>query len=114
MNKEVFMYAAIAIDRIVREYIDFVAPAKREYLEERLMKASYLEDESYEAVSEAVERTLSVMRHVEEMGTGDSSGHRLRQKRIAEVKSIMHVARSHPESAIKRLQSLPSKNLVNA
>lgn len=113
MNKEVFMYAAIAIDKIVREYLDFVA-TRRQFLEERLLKASYLEDESYEAVSEAVERTLSVMRHVEEMGTGDSSGHRLRQKRIAEVKSIMHVARSHPESAIKRLQSLPSKNLVNA
>ena len=113
-QKEVFMYGAIAVDKIVRDFMDFIAPGTREYLGERIMRASTIEGDSYHDIAVAVDRTLSIMRHIEENGTGDVAGHRLRQKRLAEVKSIMHIAQSHPQSAIKRLKELPSKNLVNA
>jgi hypothetical protein len=113
INKQVFMQAAIVIDQITREYLDFIA-TKRQFVAERLINASAIDDDTYEAISSAVDRTLSIMRHVEEMGTGDSTGHKVRQKRLAEVKSIMHIARSHPQSALKRLDGLPKKKLVNA
>ena len=113
-NKEVFMYAAIAINKITQDFLDFINPAAREYLGERIMRASSIDGEDYRDIVTAVDRTVGLMRHIEENGTGDVAGHRLRQKRMAEVKSIMHIARSHPQSAIKRLKELPSKNLVNA
>ena len=78
------------------------------------MRASYVEDEDYQSISDAVGRTLHIMKNVEELGTGDVSEHRRWQKRLAEIKSIMHIARSHPDAAIRRLQSLPTKKLLNA
>jgi hypothetical protein len=113
MNKEVMMYAAIALDKIVNGYLDFIA-TKREFLSDKMIKASCIEDETYEAISAAVVRTLHIMKNVEELGTGDATGHRLWQKRLAEIKSIMHIARSHPSAAIARLKALPSKKLMNA
>lgn len=113
-NKEVVMYAAIAIDRIVNEYLNFVSPAKRELLSERLIRASTVEEDTVRSVGAAVDRTLHIMKAIEEGGTGDSAGHKLRQKRLAEVKSIMHIANAYPSAAIDRLKSLPSKKLANA
>lgn len=113
-QKEVFMYAAIALDKITSDFLDFINPASRAYLGERVMQASAIDGDEYSDITAAVDRTLSLMKHIEENGTGDVSGHRLRQKRMAEIKSIMHIARSHPQSAIKRLKELPSKALVNA
>ena len=112
MEKEIFMQAAIAIDKITREYLDFVV-TKRNYVSDRIMRASHINGETFTAINDAVDRTLHVMRDIEEMGTGDSSGHRVRQKRLAEIKSILHVARSHPGSAIKRLKVLPTKRILN-
>lgn len=114
MDKEVLMYAAVAVNQIVNGYMDFLAPAKREYLAERLMRASYIEEETYQSVSEAVGRTLHIMKNVEELGSGDMTGHRQWQRRLAEVKSIMHIARSHPQAAVSRLKTLPTKKLLNA
>lgn len=113
-TKEVVMYAAIAIDRIINEYLNFISPAKREVLAERLIKVSTVEEDTPSSVCAAVDRTLHIMKAVEEGGTGDSSGHKLRQKRMAEVKSIMHIASAYPSAAISRLQALPKKQLVNA
>ena len=113
-NKEVFMYGAIALDKITRDFMDFINPASREYLYDRIMKASTIDGDEYRDIVQAADRMLAIMKHIEENGTGDVAGHRLRQKRMAEIKSIMHIARSYPSAAIKRLKELPSKNLVNA
>ena len=113
-SKEVVMYAAIAIDRIVSEYLDFVSPAKREVLADRIIKASTVEEDTPRSVGLAVDRALHIMKAVEEGATGDATGHKMRQKRLAEVKSIMHIANAYPSAAIDRLRKLPSKTLANA
>lgn len=112
-QKEVFMHAAIALDRLVKDYLDFVV-TKKPYVTDQMMRASRLDEEDLDSVSDAADRVLRVMRSIEEMGTGDAEGHRVRQMRVAEIVSIMHIARAFPDKAIKRLQALPAKRLVNA
>jgi hypothetical protein len=112
-QKEVFMHGAIALDKLVKDFLDFVV-TKRPYVTDQIMRASRLDEEDYDSVSDAADRVLHVMRSVEEMGTGDAEGHRVRQMRMAEIASIMHIARAFPDKAVKRLQGLPAKRLVNA
>jgi hypothetical protein len=112
-QKEVFMHAAISLDKLIKEYLDFVV-TKRPYVTDQIMRASRLDEEDYDSVADAADRVLRVMRNIEEMGTGDVEGHRVRQMKMAEMISIMNIARAFPDKAVKRLQALPTKRLINA
>ena len=111
-RKDVFMHAAIVMDKLIKDYLDFVI-TRRDYVTQRLMEASHIKEDTYEAVCEAVDSVLFIMRELEQGGLGDMTGHRLRQHRMAELKSIMHIARAFPDKALKRLKELPTKRLVN-
>lgn len=112
-QKEVFMHAAIAMDKLIKDYLEFVI-TKRPYVSDQIMRASMIHEEDLDSVSDAVDRVLHVMRGIEEMGTGDAEGHRIRQLKMAEIGSIVHIARAFPDKAIKRLKELPTKKLVYA
>lgn len=112
-QKEVYMYGAIALDALVKDFLDFVV-TKKPYIRDQVMRASRLDEEDLDSLSDAADRVLRVMRSIEEMGTGDVEGHRVRQMRVAEIASIMHIARAFPDKAVARLKALPSKRLVNA
>jgi len=112
-NKEVMMYAILAFDKVLRDYMDFIT-IKSLYMKDALIRASQIEDESREGIVEAVDETLHVMKMIKENSTGDANEHSLRMKKVAEIKSIMHISAAFPDKAVKRLKELPTKRLINA
>ena len=113
-QKDVFVHAAIAMDALINDFLNFIAIGKRQYVVDQIMKASRLDEEDLDSVMDAVDRVLFVMKAVAENGTGDMEGHRVRQKKMAEIRSIMNIGRAYPDAAIKRLKALPAKRLLNA
>lgn len=112
-EKEVVMQAATTLDRMVDDYLKFLSNRKP-YIADRLVSASHVKRDTFGSVVDAVNQTVGIMKMIEESCHGDTSGHRMRQKRVEEIRSIMTVAKAHPDKAIKRLKELPNKRLINA
>lgn len=91
----------------VREKDEPVKKTPSEKRGEMLVHASFIEEPDYTSVIRAVRRTVSVLEDFEnEVVTGDLSEQREWRRKIEQIASIMHVSRTYPENAIKRLKRL--------
>jgi ferritin len=118
MNQMVFTEASITLNDIVFDYMkEFgLLPRVRELYEpktkaekrgEDLIESSYIEEPDYGSVIKACRKTVMKLEDFEnEVVTSDLSEQRDRRRKIEEIISIMHISRTYPENAIKRLKRL--------
>ena len=110
MDKQqiIILDASILIGELIQEYIDnfkFRVPLKTE----NLINASFIEEPTMDEVKGAIWRILNVMKDIEYDATSMVDEYVNRRKKIEQIKSILLIGRSHPDSAIKRLKGLKPK-----
>lgn len=110
MDKQqiIILDASILIGELIQEYIDnfkFRDPRKTE----NLINASFIEEPTMDEVKGAIWRILNVMKDIEYDATSVVDEYVNRRKKIEQIKSILLIGRSHPDSAIKRLKGLKPK-----
>ena len=126
MNQDfVNMAAAVTLNDIVTEYIsefgmipknkkedDKLTESEKE--ENFLIKASWLDDLTYDTILAACNKTIEVMKNIEyDLISGDLYEHKERRRKVEQILSIMHIGRAYPESAVKRLKGLRPKITIN-
>ena len=75
-----------------------------------MIEASGVDEPDYDKVVLAVNRTVSIMRDIEQDLVSHDLGKYIgRRKTVEQIKSIMHISRAYPDNAIKRLKELRSK-----
>ena len=110
MDKQqiIILDASILIGELIQEYIDnfkFRDPRKTE----NLINASFIVEPTMDEVKGAIWRILNVMKDIEYDATSMVDEYVNRRKKIEQIKSILLIGRSHPDSAIKRLKGLKPK-----
>lgn len=110
MDKQqiIILDASILIGELIQEYIDnfkFRDPRKTE----NLINASFIEEPTMDEVKGAIWRILNVMKDIEYDATSMVDEYVNRRKKIEQIKSILLIGRSHPDSAIRRLKGLKPK-----
>jgi hypothetical protein len=126
MNQDfVNMAAAVTLNDIVNEYIsEFGMIPKNKKEDDKLtesekeanflIKASWLDDLTYDTILAACNRTIEVMKNIEyDLISGDLYEHKERRRKVEQILSIMHIGRAYPESAVKRLKGLRPKITIN-
>ena len=121
MGNMVYVTAAVTLNDILNEYMkEFgllprprgpgVQQTKAEKRGEDLMYASYIEDPDYDSVIKACRKTVMKLEDFEnEVVTSDLSEQRERRRKVEQIISIMHISRTYPDNAIKRLRELRPK-----
>ena len=121
MQDLLYVEATITLNDIVHEYMkefgllpqvrEVGVPASRaEKRGEELMKVSYIDEPNLDSVIKACRKTVSKLEDFEnEIVTSDLSEQRERRRKIEQIISIMHISRTFPEKAIKRLKGLRPK-----
>ena len=110
MDKQqiIILDASILIGELIQEYIDnFKFRDTRKT--ENLINASFIEEPTMDEVKGAIWRILNVMKDIEYDATSMVDEYVNRRKKIEQIKSILLIGRSHPDSAIKRLKGLKPK-----
>jgi len=110
MDKQqiIILDASILIGELIQEYIDnfkFRDPRKTE----NLINASFIEEPTMDEVKGTIWRILNVMKDIEYDATSMVDEYVNRRKKIEQIKSILLIGRSPPDSAIKRLKGLKPK-----
>ena len=100
--------ATMLIGELVQEYINNFK-FRDERKNEKLINASYIEDLTMDCIKDAIWKIISVMKDIEYEATNSVDEYVTRRKRMEQVKSILLIGRSHPDSAIKRLKGLKPK-----
>jgi hypothetical protein len=109
--------ALTTLNMLVMEYLNEfgMQPAERwknEYSNayEMVVRASHSENVDYQSVRTAVNRTVGVMKDIEQnLINHDLSKYFERRKKVEQINSIMHISRAYPDQAIKRLKMLRPK-----
>lgn len=84
----------------------FLRNSRNQRVTEKLTTAAYVDDPTYDGINTALKRLLWAMEEVEGEAGAEFMEMIKWRKGMEEIFSIMHVGRSHPESAIVRLKKL--------
>lgn len=117
--------AVLVLNDLVMAYLDEfnmrpkpkdvgIGPTRAEKAAENLIKASYAEETDYPSVLTTINRTVGVMRDIEQdLVSHDLSKYIDRRKKVEQLGSIMHISRAYPDNAMKRLKALKPQKVVN-
>jgi hypothetical protein len=91
-----------------------IPQTRAEKAAENLIKASYAEETDYSSVMLTINRTVSVMRDIEQdLISHDLSKYINRRKKVEQLASIINISRAYPDNAMKRLKSLRPQKVVD-
>lgn len=117
--------AVVVLNDLVMAYLDEfnmrpkpkevgIPQTRAEKAAENLIKASYAEETDYPSVLTTINRTVGVMRDIEQdLVSHDLSKYIDRRKKVEQLGSIMHISRAYPDNAMKRLKALKPQKVVN-
>ena len=92
-----------------------IPQTREEKAAENLIKASYAEETDYQSVMSTINRTVGVMRDIEQdLISHDLSKYIDRRKKVEQLGSIMHISRAYPDSALKRLKEIRPQKVIDA
>ena len=92
-----------------------IPQTRAEKAAENLIKASYAEETDYQSVMSAINKTVGVMRDIEQDLISHDLGKYIdRRRKVEQLGSIMHISRAYPDSALKRLKEMKPKKVVDA
>jgi len=92
-----------------------IPQTRAEKAAENLIKSSYAEETDYQSVMSAINKTVGVMRDIEQDLISHDLGKYIdRRKKVEQLGSIMHISRAYPDNALKRLKDIRPKKVVDA
>ena len=113
----------LALDNLVAAFRHFMHGSLTKRAEENLLDALRSNSDEFEDLNLITKRTAAVMQDIYYDLTGDISTLKSIKKKVEELGSILHIGRSHPEAALRRVQmikatfserALRNKNKVEA
>ena len=91
-----------------------IPQTRAEKAAENLIKASYAEETDYQSVMSAINKTVGVMRDIEQDLISHDLGKYIdRRRKVEQLGSIMHISRAYPDNALKRLKDMRPKKVVD-
>ena len=117
--------AVVVLNDLVMAYLDEfnmrpkpkevgIPQTRAEKAAENLIKASHAEETDYGSVVSVINKTASVMRDIEQDLISHDLGKYIdRRRKVEQLNSIMHISRSYPDNAMKRLKALKPQKVVN-
>ena len=118
--------ALTTLNDLVMEYLDEfnmrpkpkdvgIPQTRAEKAAENLIRASHAEETDYQSVMSAINKTVGVMRDIEQdLISHDLGKYKDRRRKVEQLGSIMHISRAYPDSALKRLKDMRPKKVVDA
>jgi len=118
--------ALTTLNDLVMEYLDEfnmrpkpkdvgIPQTRAEKAAENLIRASHAEETDYQSVMSAINKTVGVMRDIEQDLISHDLGKYIdRRRKVEQLGSIMHISRAYPDSALKRLKDMRPKKVVDA
>lgn len=115
--------ALVTLNALVRRYVkefnfkpkpeDKEVPSDMEKAYDNLVKASWSDETDYNSVRQAVLKTVSVLRDIENNLVSHNLPDYIKSRRnIEQINSILHIGRVYPDNAIKRLKALRPKTVI--
>jgi len=117
--------AIVVLNDLVMAYLDEfnmrpkpkeigIPQTRAEKAAENFIKASYAEETDYQSVTSTINRTVGVMRDIEQdLISHDLSKYIDRRRKVEQLGSIMHISRAYPDSALKRLKALKPQKVID-
>ena len=92
-----------------------IPQTRAEKAAENLIRSSHAEETDYQSVMSAINKTVGVMRDIEQDLISHDLGKYIdRRRKVEQLGSIMHISRAYPDSALKRLKDMRPKKVVDA
>ena len=92
-----------------------IPQTRAEKAAENLIRASHAEETDYQSVMSAINKTVGVMRDIEQDLISHDLGKYIdRRRKVEQLGSIMHISRAYPDSALRRLKDMRPKKVVDA
>ena len=115
--------ALVTLNTLVRCYVkefnlkpkpeDREVPSDMEKAYDNLVKASQSDETDYNSVRQAVLKTVSVLRDIENNLVSHNLPDYIKSRRnIEQINSILHIGRVYPNNAIKRLKALRPTTVI--
>jgi hypothetical protein len=96
----------LTLDKLVAAFRHFMHGSLTKRDEEKLLDALRSNSDEFEDLKLVIKRTASVMQDIYYDLTGDTSTLQSIKKKIEELGSILHIGRSHPEAAFRRVEMI--------
>jgi len=91
-----------------------IPQTRAEKAAENLIRASHAEETDYQSVMSAINKTVGVMRDIEQDLISHDLGKYIdRRRKVEQLGSIMHISRAYPDNALKRLKDMRPKKVVD-
>jgi len=91
-----------------------IPQTRAEKAAETLIRASHAEETDYQSVMSVINKTVGVMRDIEQdLISHDLSKYIDRRRKVEQLGSIMHISRAYPDSALKRLKALKPQKVID-
>lgn len=96
----------LALDNLVAAFRHFMHGSLTKRAEDKLLDALRSNSDEFEDLSLITKRTAAVMQDIYYDLTGDISTLKSIKKKVEELGSILHIGRSHPEAALRRVKAI--------
>jgi hypothetical protein len=98
--------AVITLDKLVAAFRHFMHGSLTKRAEDNLLDALRSNSDEFEDLTLVIKRTASVMQDIYYDLTGDTSTLQSIKKKVEELNSILHIGRSHPDGAFRRIEMI--------
>jgi hypothetical protein len=96
----------LALDELVAAFRHFMHGSLTKKNEEKLLDALRSNSDDFEDLGLIIRRTASIMQEIYYDLTGDTSTLQSIKKKVEELNSILHISRSHPANALRRVATI--------
>jgi len=94
------------LDELVAAFRHFMHGSLTKKNEEKLLDALRSNSDDFEDLGLIIKRTASIMQDIYYDLTGDTSTLQSIKKKVEELSSILHISRSHPANALRRVATI--------
>jgi hypothetical protein len=96
----------LTLDELVAAFRHFMHGSLTKKNEEKLLDALRSNSDDFEDLGLIIRRTASIMQEIYYDLTGDTSTLQSIKKKVEELNSILHIGRSHPDGAFRRIEMI--------
>ena len=96
----------LTLDELVAAFRHFMHGSLTKKNEEKLLDALRSNSDDFEDLGLIIKRTASIMQDIYYDLTGDTSTLQSIKKKVEELSSILHISRSHPANALRRVATI--------
>jgi len=96
----------LTLDELVAAFRHFMHGSLTKKNEEKLLDALRSNSDDFEDLGLIIKRTASIMQEIYYDLTGDISTLKSIKRKVEELSSILHISRSHPANALRRVATI--------